>query len=75
MIRRRVDSYNSNDLKQWLISNPEQSITIEYNPTGFSVWNDDRVWKATLKLPIGSKLGWITQTIEELIYCICTNAD
>ena len=58
-------------LGKWLASNPGQSITLEYDASGYSNISDDpRHWRARLKNPIGSKIGYLTDTFPRLIDAI-----
>lgn len=58
-------------LAEYLNSHPWQAINLEYNPDGYSnAPGDERYWKATLRNPIGSKIGYLTATFERLIDAI-----
>ena len=70
-----IKSHPTLALATYLRNHPGQAVAIEYDADGFS-WalDDSRKWKATLKRPIGSKAGYITDTFENLINAIVTES-
>lgn len=58
-------------LAEYLIKNPGQGVTLEYNPAGYSnIPGDERYWHGKLKNPIGSRIGYLTATFPRLIDAI-----
>lgn len=55
---------------QKLLQTPGQKVTFEYDPEGFSRIPGDRVYRALLAIPMGSKAGWCAPTVEALMDAI-----
>lgn len=68
---RATASYGVEDLAQWLMAHPGQSLKIEYDKDGWSRSPDDHLfWRAILGKPIGSKAGWLHESLPGLIEAI-----
>lgn len=70
---RRTESYNLDDVQEWLKAHPENSVTFEFCEGGYTLLDgQSRPWKLEIHGPrkLGAPSGYIAETIHKTIECL-----